>query len=228
MPELSLVHLVRQPKVPREQPPLLILLHGFGSNEQDLFSFAPVLDERLLIISARAPNTLEFGSYAWFDVVFAPQGNQINPEQAEASRQKLISFIQEAVQAYGANPQQVILMGFSQGAIMSASIALTRPELAAAVVMMSGRILPEIQPLIAPPEQLQGKPFLVVHGVADPVIPVKDARFSRDLLSKLPVELTYREYPMGHEVTLDSLGEIRRWLTNHLTQMLTREGETRA
>ena len=146
MNTLPLVHLVRQPIIEAGTPPLLLLLHGVGSNEHDLFELAPFLDKRFLIISVRAPNTLGPGSYAWFEVNFTPQGPAINPEQAEASRETLITFIKEAITAYGANPKQVYLMGFSQGAIMSASVALTRPELVAGAVLMSGRILPEIQP----------------------------------------------------------------------------------
>jgi phospholipase/carboxylesterase len=213
---LSLVHRVRQPIVEAGTPPLLLLLHGVGSNEHDLFALAPFLDERFLIISARAPNTLEPGSHAWFEVSFTLQGPIIDPEQAEASRKALIAFLDEAVTAYGADPKQVYLMGFSQGAIMSASVALTRPELVAGVVLMSGRILPEIKPLMAPSEQLAGLPCMVVHGTADMVLPIAYGRASQQLLSSLPVELTYHEYPMGHEISQESLADVTTWLSAQL------------
>jgi phospholipase/carboxylesterase len=216
MKTLPLVHLVRQPEIEANTPPLLLLLHGIGSNEHDLYGLAPFLDQRFLIISVRAPLTLGPGSYAWFDVDFTPQGMVINPEQAEASRKTLITFLQEAVTAYGADPERIYLMGFSQGAIMSASVALTRPELVAGVVLMSGRILPEIQPLIASNEELSGLPFLVVHGTADMVLPISHGRASRELLSSLPVDLTYHEYPMGHEVNQESLADVTTWLTEQL------------
>jgi phospholipase/carboxylesterase len=216
MRTLPLVHLVRQPTSEAGTPPLLLLLHGIGSNEYDLYGLAPFLDERFLIISVRAPNILGPGSYAWFEADFTPQGPVINPEQAEASRKTLITFLNEAVTAYGADPKQVYLMGFSQGAIMSASVALTTPGLVAGVVLMSGRILPEIQPLIAPHEELEGLPFLVVHGTVDMVLPITYGRASRELLSSLPVELTYHEYPMGHEVNQESLSDVTAWLTEQL------------
>ncbi len=221
MKTLALVHLVRQPIIEAGTPPLLLLLHGIGSNEQDLYGLAPFLDKRFLIISVRAPNTLGPGSYAWFEADFTPQGPVINPEQAEASRITLITFLKEAVTAYGADPEQVYLMGFSQGAIMSASVALTHPELVAGVVLMSGRILPEIQPLIASHEELTGLPFLVVHGTADMVLPVSHGRASRQLLSSLPVELTYHEYPMGHEVGQESLYDVTIWLSARLDKATT-------
>lgn len=213
MKSLSLVHLVRQPLVEESEPPLLLLLHGVGSNERDLFSMAPMLDKRFLILSLRAPNTLGPDSYAWFEVSFTPQGSVIDPVQAEDSRKELITFISEAVAAYGANPKQVYLMGFSQGAIMSASVVLTRPDLVAGTVLMSGRILSEIRPLMAAPEELEGLPFLVVHGIADSVLPIRHGRASQEMLSALPVSLTYKEYPMGHEVSRESLADVTRWLS---------------
>jgi len=216
MKTLSLVHLVSQPKVEASSPPLLLLLHGVGSNEHDLFGLVPYLDKRFLIISVRAPNTLGPGSYAWFEVDFTPQGPAINPAQAEACRLALITFLDEAVNAYDADPKKVYLMGFSQGAIMSASIALTHPQLVAGAVLMSGRILPEIQPLIASNEELSGLPFLVVHGTADMVLPISYGRASRQLLSSLPVELTYHEYRMGHEVSQESLADVTAWLSAQL------------
>lgn len=219
MKTLSLVHLVRQPLVDGGAPPLLLMLHGVGSNEHDLFGLAPYLDQRFLIISARAPNTLGPGSYAWFEVGFTPQGPVIDPAQAEASRETLITFVGEAAAAYGADARQVYLMGFSQGAIMSASVALTRPDLAAGAVLMSGRILPEIQPMMAATEKLEEFPFLVVHGTADTVLPISYGRASRQSLSSLPVELTYHEYAMGHEVSPESLADVANWLSTHLDRV---------
>ena len=107
-------------------------------------------------------------------------------------------------------------MGFSQGAIISASVALTRPELVAGLVMMSGRILPQIEPLMAAPEKLKGLPVLAVHGTADTVLPIEHGRASRKTLSALPVDLLYREYPMGHEVSQESLDDVTSWLSAHL------------
>ena len=216
MKTLPLVHLVRPPIIEAGTPPLLLLLHGIGSNEHDLYGLAPFLDKRFLIISVCAPNTLGPGGYAWFEAEFTPQGPIINPEQAEASRKTLITFLKEAITAYGADPKQVYLMGFSQGAIMSAGVALTQPKLVAGAVLMSGRILPEIWPLIDSNEELSGFPFLVVHGTVDMVLPITHGRASRELLSSLPVNLTYHEYQMGHEVNQESLSDVTVWLTEQL------------
>lgn len=218
--QLPLHHLVQISDLKQDKTPLLILLHGVGSNEQDLFGLVPYLDERFTVVSVRAPYTRAPGSYAWFDVQFTPQGLIIKPEQAEASRQVLIQFISEAVQTYGCDPQQVYLMGFSQGAIMSASVALTEPELIAGAVLMSGRILPEIKPLIVPAERLAKLPILVVHGVADNVLPIHYGRASRDLLTELGLPLTYQEYLIGHNVSQESIQDISLWLSQQLDRSI--------
>ncbi|MEO6458520.1 MAG: dienelactone hydrolase family protein, partial [Chloroflexia bacterium] len=120
------------------------------------------------------------------------------------------------VQAYGLDPEGVYLMGFSQGAIMSMSLTLTEPEKLAGVVAMSGRTLPEVLPKIAQPEKLRGLPIFVVHGTADQVLPITYGRDTRDILSKMPVDLTYREYPMAHHVSAESLADVAGWLKDRL------------
>lgn len=208
---LNLSHLVRRPAQPVTRPPLLILLHGVGSNEHDLFTLADQFDPRLLVLSVRAPNVRSANSYAWFAVTFTPQGPVIDPAQAEQSRLMLIDLIDSAVRAYDADPARVYLLGFSQGAIMSASVALTAPERVAGAVLLSGRILPEIRPLIAAPDRLRHLHFLVAHGTNDEILPIKHGRASRDLLSNLPIHLTYREHPGGHSISAPVLEEVRGW-----------------
>lgn len=216
---LTLVHIT----LPARQSstvgtPLLLLLHGVGSNERDLIQLAPYLDPRFFVISARAPITLAPGMYAWFEVQLDPVRPIINPQQAESSRQKLLTFIGETVDRYGVDSSRVYLMGFSQGAIMSLGVALTSPEKVAGIVAMSGRVLPEIIPLIAPPEALAGLPIFVAHGTEDQVLPIHHGRAARDLLERLPVALTYREYPIGHQVAEESLTDITAWLAERLNE----------
>src|SRR5256712_11256204 len=139
---LSLVHLTQPPRTPSSgPPPLLLLLHGVGSNESDLIGLAPHLDGRFFIVSARAPIGLGPGMYGWFHVLLDPVTPVINPDQAERSRLILRQFINEATHAYGPDPHRVYLLGSSQGAIMSLSIAFTRPDTLPGAVGLSGRIL---------------------------------------------------------------------------------------
>src|SRR6266480_1087236 len=99
---LSLTHLLQQPRLPADRPPpLLILLHGLGSNEHDLIGLAPYLDPRFQIVSARAPHSLMPDGYAWFELGWTATDITINFQQAEQSRGLLTNFIAEALAAYG-------------------------------------------------------------------------------------------------------------------------------
>jgi phospholipase/carboxylesterase len=213
---LSLTYRHQSPRVATSVPPLLLLLHGYGSNEHDLLQLAPYLDGRCLIVSPRAPHQLAPGSYAWFDLGFTAQGYTVDRAEAEASRDTIMRFIDEIVATYGADAQQVYLLGFSQGAIMSASVALKEPDRVAGAVLMSGSVTSALLPDAAAQERLVGKPFLVVHGTQDPVLPIRYGRESRDVLGQLPIDLTYREYPMGHTISPESLTEVVAWLEQRL------------
>ena len=220
-PVLSLVHRVRpsrsNPLGAGSSAPLLLLLHGIGSNEDDLFSLAPYLDERFLIVSARAPLVIGPGAYAWFNIEFTARGLIADIAQAEQSRRLLVQFIEQLIEAYRADARSVYLMGFSQGAMMSLGVALTRPDKVAGVVAMSGRLPSEVITEMPGREALRGMPILITHGIYDPLLPVEQGRAAREILEKLPVTLTYREYEMGHEVSLESLRDTSAWLSSTLT-----------
>ena len=223
---LSLTHLVREPgRGGQTAPPLLLLLHGIGSNEEDLFGLAPYLDERFLVVSARAPVALAYGGYGWFQIDFTPRGLVADVGQAEKSLAMLPGFVDELVETYGADGSRVYLMGFSQGAMMSLAMTLTSPEKLAGVVAMSGRLPEHVLGRETDREALNGKPVLVTHGLYDPVLPIENGRAVRDHLAALPVELTYREYPMAHEVSMESLRDVTAWLTKALDSGRAGSGE---
>jgi len=214
---LSLTHLVQEPtQTSSGKPPLLVLLHGVGSNEQDLFALASYADPRFFVISARAPLVLGPGAYGWYRVQFTDDGPRHDPAEAEAGRAAAAAFIQEAVAAYDLDARRVYLAGFSQGAITSLSLALLAPETIAGAVIMSGRLLPEAQEAMAPPERLRGLPLFVAHGTRDAVLPISLGREINQVLSMLPVDLTYKEYDMAHQVSAASLGDISAWLSRRL------------
>jgi len=217
MTTLSLAYELALPR--RESPglaPLLLLLHGVGSNEQDLFGLAEYLDERFFIVSARAPHTLGQGAYGWYHVQWTAAGPIGDADEARQSRDSITQFIGELTKQYPVDPQQVYLMGFSQGAILSLYTLLTRPELVAGIVAMSGRLLPEAWAERVSNEQLTGKPVFAVHGTADQTLPIAEGRAIRDHLQTLPLEFAYREYPMAHQVSQESLADIAQWLTERL------------
>ena len=218
---LSLLHVVRLPETqgkPEARPPLLILLHGVKSNEQDLFSLTPYLDERFLVISARAPIQMGRNQYGWYHVTFYPDRIDRNEFEQENSRKLLIRFVQEAIDHYHVDPKRVYLMGFSQGSIMSLAVLLTQPELIAGVVVQSGALPVELTPMIASRERLKGIPVIAVHGVEDDVLPIHEGRAVRDSLIELSLDLEYHEYPMRHQISDQSLDDVCGWLIAKLNQ----------
>jgi phospholipase/carboxylesterase len=224
-PELSLVHLTRPPRAAGAgTPPLLIQLHGVGSNERDLFHIGDLLDPRFLVLSVRAPLVRGPDSFAWFDVRPLPDGSfVINAEQLRASCDRLVRFVEEAAAAYRTDPRRVYLLGFSQGAIVSLATALSHPHIVAGLVALSGRFPPEARPWLAPMPELAGLPLFLAHGTLDRVIRIEHAYAARDLLQSLPVALNYREYVMGHIIGPDTLHDLQAWLTARLDEPRRRE-----
>jgi phospholipase/carboxylesterase len=205
-------HLVRNPKIESADKPVIILLHGVGSNEQDLFSFADQLPDKYLVISARAPITLQQGSYAWYHVDFSTGKPVYNMEQEEKSRNIIIEFIQQVKEKYAVENNPVYLCGFSQGAIMSFSIALTRPDIVQGIAVMSGRLLEEIKPFIASKEKLQSLKIFISHGTNDSTLPVHYAREALTYLKTLGIDPVYKEYREGHGINREMLNDLVNWL----------------
>jgi len=213
---LSLEHIVRKPKTPSDNPPLLVLLHGLGSNEQDLFSFAPQLDERFFIVSLRAPIVTDYGGFAWFNLDFSKGMPQPDLQQFESSGKLLLQVIDEIGEEYQIDKSKVYLAGFSQGAMMSYAAALTHPAKIAGIVAMSGYVLESLASKITDKENLKNLHIFATHGAYDQVLPVFLGRAARDFLKTLPVKLAFKEYEMAHEVNYECLHDVQQWLSEQL------------
>lgn len=209
---IILKYLVKEPKVKSEKPPVIILLHGVGSNEKDMFSFADRLPEKYLVISARAPISLREHSFAWYQVEFSTGKPVFSFEQEEKSRYMLIKFIEQLKLKYQLDEKEIYLCGFSQGAIMSYSIALTRPDLIKRIAVISGRLLEEIRPKVAANEKLKQLRMFILHGINDQTLPIDYARGASAYLKTLNITPTYREYKTGHEINNLMLNDLVSWL----------------
>ena len=210
--KLPLTYLVRELKIKAVKPPLLILLHGVGSNEKDLFSFADQLPDQFLVISVRAPITLDSNRFGWYQVDFSTGKPVFNKEQEEKSRQLILDFIDQLNEHHSFDAAKVYLAGFSQGAIMSYSIALTHPEKVRGIAIMSGRLLEEIKPIIASPIKLQQLNIFISHGTQDGMLTVEYARESLKFLESLNLNPTYKEYFAGHGINTDMRSDLIAWL----------------
>lgn len=213
--DLSLYHLVREPKIKLDKNPLLLLLHGYGSNEEDLFSFAAQLPDEYFIISARAPYPLPPYGNAWYAINFDADMNKFSDEaQAVESRDLIANFIDEIINHYPIDKDKVTLIGFSQGAILSYAVALTYPEKIRRVLALSGYLYTDIIDKDFSKNDLSKLRFFISHGVVDQVIPVDWARKAPEFLKSLGLDVEYHEYPVGHGVAPQNFYDLLKWLTD--------------
>jgi phospholipase/carboxylesterase len=214
--QLSLTHLVQYPGSNNAnlimKYPTILALHGRGSNEEDLIGLAPHLPQEFLWISPRGTFSLGPDAYEWFQIT---QIGKPDPTRLANALNTIDRFIDEVIQAYPVDEGELYLLGFSQGSIVSLSYALTKPQRVTGVIAQSGYI-PHESGLQMDEVGVRNKPFLLTHGVQDPLLPVDWARRSRDTLQKLRAEVEYHEFNMGHQVTAESLEVISGWLEKQL------------
>lgn len=208
--DLALQYLVRPASSTALHSKAVILLHGVGSNEQDLFQLATLFPDDFTVISPRGLFILGAGRYAWYEVDFSSGKPEINTAQEAQSRQAIQLFITQVKEKYDLN--KVYLGGFSQGAIMSYSIGLTRPEQVTGVFALSGRILQEIRPLVHHNAALQQLKVFISHGTQDNTLPVHYAREAKEYLQDAGVKLTFHEQEMGHQINSQVVSNMISWL----------------
>ena len=213
MTAASLYHIVhKSPDAPSEGAPLLLLLHGYGANEEDLLGLASHLDARLVCVSARAPYALDFGSFAWFDIEIGAEGVRFAFAEAEESLVQVLSLVDALRHVH--RPTRIFIAGFSQGASMALAAALKRPRDFAGAIALSGLCCPEMLPQDA--ASVRGLKVFMSHGRFDPVIPIAQARASRELLTPLGLDLRYKEYDMPHAIAQPCLEDLDAWLRARL------------
>ncbi|WP_179344841.1 alpha/beta hydrolase [Winogradskyella ursingii] len=210
------LHYITRPSSLNTNAPLLIMCHGYGSDENDLFSFASELPEELFIISLRAPYPMQPFGNAWYAINFdAEKGKWSDDEQAKASVEKISSFIDYACDKYPVDDKNVNLLGFSQGTILSYAVALTHPKKVKNIVALSGYINENIIPKSLS-ESVSNLNFFCSHGSVDQVIPVDWARKAPEFLEAHNIDHEYSEYPVGHGVAPQNFYDLKDWLKKHL------------
>lgn len=211
---MKLHYLLKEPKIKQTTHPVLVLLHGYGSNEEDLFSFAEELPENYYIFSVRAPYNLQPFGYAWYAIHFDANENKFSDDkQAIESRDIIANFIDEITVKYPINKEEVTLIGFSQGAILSYAVALSYPEKIARVVALSGYLNKTIIADDFQQKNHKKLQFYISHGTSDQVIPVDWAKKAPDYLKQFTPNVIYEEYPIGHGVSPQNFYGFKTWLT---------------
>ena len=208
---------IKRPSKLQKNAPLLVLLHGYGSDENDLFSFSSELPEELFIISLRAPHPLQPYGNAWYAINFDAQQNKWNDvHQAKASMKTITECIDLACEKYELNTKNVSLLGFSQGCILSMALAINYPKKFKNIVGFSGYISPEFLENTMQPEDYNHLDFYCSHGHSDQVIPVEWARKTPTILDELGIKHTYSEFPVGHGVAPQNFFEFKDWLQKRI------------
>jgi|TARA_B110000977_G_C10986117_1_gene458004 phospholipase/carboxylesterase len=210
-----LQYIVREPKIASQKPPLLLLLHGYGSNKEDLFSFADELPDDLLIVSAQAPLSIGNGGYAWYSINFDDiNGKFSDLKEARQSINEIADFIEEIKIKYNTNPDKTFLLGFSQGAILSYSLSFFHPNKIQHILALSGYINTELLP-----ENISSEiktDYYCSHGSVDQVLPVEWARNSKPFLDNLGFQNEYSEYNVGHGVAPQNFYSLKKWIEARL------------
>lgn len=203
---------LEQANVDSRDQPLVIFLHGYGSNEQDLFGIKDDLPAQYTYLSVRAPMVMEEGSYQWFrkkgEGAYNGETDDLN-----TSAQLLLDFVAQAAKKYHTEADKVFLVGFSQGAIMSYEVALRHPEAVGGIAALSGRILPVLKSELQPDEKRQSLAIFIGHGTADKRLPFSDGTDADSLLKSASLEPEFHAYQgVGHNISADEVKDLSAWL----------------
>jgi phospholipase/carboxylesterase len=195
-----------------------LTLHGRGANAMDLLGLAPYLcGGKFLMICPQGPLETPIGpgmtGYAWYPM---SMGGPPDVDAMLSSRRELEAFIEHCIASYPIDRKKLALLGFSQGGVMSYSLALTHPERFAALAVLSSWLPKELEARLNVSDAVQALPTLIQHGTKDPMIEVDRARDSVERLRQRKLPLTFREYEMAHEITPGSMRELSAWLEEKL------------
>ncbi|KAB0563335.1 phospholipase [Pseudomonas palleroniana] len=214
--DLPLSYLEQTQGEARNQP-LVIFLHGFGSNEEDLFGIKDALPSTWTYLSVRAPMPVDPSGYRWF--ARKPGDGDYDGETADLQRSaRLIEeFVTQATAKYHTQSDRVFLVGFSQGAIMSYEVGLRKPGLVRGIAALSGSVLPVLKAELKPDAALDKLAIFIGHGTLDQALPYTAATRANDVLLGLGLKPEFHGYMgMPHTVSEAEIQDLKAWLEKNL------------
>jgi phospholipase/carboxylesterase len=206
-PTTELVYNSFPARQPSADAPALILLHGRGTDEHDLAGLIPHFDARFDAYCIRAPYEFEYGGWTWF--LLNEDGSY-----AQAEFDKSLALLIDFVKQLGNT--QTYVVGFSMGSMMALAAGLTHPELFKGVVAQSGLVPEQASHLHLQWDHLADCGFCITHGIYDPVLTINHGRRAKELFAASNAKVFYKEYPMGHEISQESLEDVAAWLAARL------------
>ena len=192
--------------VPGSSSRTLLLLHGTGGNERDLISFGRELDPDASLLSPRG-KVLENGMPRFFRRLAE---GVFDLEDLKNRTNELADFVAAAAQHYGFQSDNVVALGYSNGANIAASMLLLRPEVLSAAILFRAMVplTPDTQP------NLSRVRLWIGAGTNDPIIPTSETKRLAELLRNAGADVTMRYFQAGHELTPADIESAREWLMN--------------
>lgn len=190
----------------------IIMLHGVWSNEQDLFALSDRFSEDTMILSLQWPFSLGWGRYAWYKVDFSTGKPVYAPQDVELWYDEILSCIRKISEKYTIKNENIFLMGFSQGAIMSYYTLWKSPETIWGIIALSGRLLAEIDTTHIQEEKYLGKRVFIGHGELDSVIPFSASEMTQEFIRKLGIIPDFHMYKSPHTITDTEIWDIINFL----------------
>ena len=189
----------------------LVLFHGRGAGEHDLFPLLDMLDpeRHLLGATARGPLSLPPGGAHWYVV---RRVGHPDPDTFHSTYPQVASWLDEMLAEHGVPHDRTVLGGFSQGSVMSYALGLGADRPRPAGIMALSGFIPQVEGFQLDLANAAGLPVAIGHGTHDPVIPVDFGREARDRLTEAGAEVTYRESPMPHTIDPAFMRELPAWL----------------
>ena len=210
----DLHYLVREAKDATVKAPMLVLLHGYGSNENDLFSLSRQIPDNWLVVSVRAPIVLGNNKFKWYNVEMVNNKITMNFEDEEKSRKALLELVDQITLKYNVDKSKIVTAGFSQGANMAVGLALTAPEKILAAGCFSGRFMEEIKPLIKNKKALKSRQIFISHGTEDKMLPLHYAEENQAILEDLGIKVTLTTDDVAHSISGKQLSAFVEWMKN--------------
>ena len=212
MNDLPFFHIHKKSNLENSPSPLLLMVHGYGSNEQDLFSFSRAIPEKFTIVSIRGDIEIQYNGFAWYNITIDFNGKKsYDINKAIESRDNIIKVIEICKKIYNIDPDNVNLMGFSQGSMLVNAVALTYPEKIRNVISLSGAFDKKIIN-ISNTSSLKGLSFYISHGLNDEILPFDLSKQSIKILSENNIDHVFEEYPIGHGVSPENFKSMLSWL----------------
>lgn len=195
-----------------EAPPrLLLLLHGWGSDESQLLALGADVDDDTLVVLPRGPRSAGDAAYGWYRVSFGDDEPEAVVDEMEESLVKLVQFVGQLQSHHDVAASHTVVAGFSQGGALAAAVALTKPWCVGGFAMVGGRILPEIESRFASSDALKSVRALIVHGREDQTLPIQWAEDAEALLKRCGVPCEMHLHDAGHESTRRMQADVAAW-----------------